>query len=281
LGGLNVIGSGSSGSRPGAGFSDLIVDAIGSDDFGRVLLRHLHSLFNIDGCVLYSLSGGALCLVEITGNCRVGADPAQVSRYLSRAWRADPSLRPMMSDRGQELSLSRICIDDLDVPLIRDEFFRPCRVRERIVLARREAESTIILSLTASDLAPENVALLCDSAATLMCLASKHIQISRARAAARPVLTSLREIELFLAELDGPLSQREMEVCARCLFGMTSAGAALDLGIGVETVVTHRKRAYAKLGISTERELTLWYRNPNCAGNPPRRKTIMRKSPRN
>jgi hypothetical protein len=43
------------------------------------------------------------------------------------------------------------------------------------------------------------------------------------------------------------------------LFGISSAGIALDLGIGEETVMPYRKRAYMRLSIATQRELLLWY----------------------
>lgn len=51
------------------------------------------------------------------------------------------------------------------------------------------------------------------------------------------------------------LTAREREVCARILLGYTSAAIALDLDIAPTSVVTYRKRAYGKLGISTQNEL--------------------------
>jgi DNA-binding CsgD family transcriptional regulator len=50
-----------------------------------------------------------------------------------------------------------------------------------------------------------------------------------------------------------------VEVCARIIYGLYAKGIALDLDIGEETVATHRKRAYQKLLIATQRELLLWY----------------------
>lgn len=49
----------------------------------------------------------------------------------------------------------------------------------------------------------------------------------------------------------GPaLTPRERQVCARIAAGITADGVAADLGIATSTVVTLRKRAYAKLGIT-------------------------------
>lgn len=72
-------------------------------------------------------------------------------------------------------------------------------------------------------------------------------------------LRSLDQIENCLANALVPLTRRESAVCARILYGMSSAGIALELNLGEETVMTYRKRAYFRLGFATQRELLLWY----------------------
>ena len=54
-----------------------------------------------------------------------------------------------------------------------------------------------------------------------------------------------------------PLPKRELEVCTLGAerHGMSSEGIGLELGVGLNTVLTHRKRAYARLGISSQNEL--------------------------
>jgi DNA-binding CsgD family transcriptional regulator len=39
------------------------------------------------------------------------------------------------------------------------------------------------------------------------------------------------------------------------LAGMTSEGIALDLGIALSSVLTYRKRGYARLGVTSQAEL--------------------------
>ncbi len=51
------------------------------------------------------------------------------------------------------------------------------------------------------------------------------------------------------------LTTREREVCERILLGYTSVGIGLDLAIAQSSVVTYRRRAYEKLGISSQNEL--------------------------
>jgi DNA-binding CsgD family transcriptional regulator len=51
------------------------------------------------------------------------------------------------------------------------------------------------------------------------------------------------------------LTAREREVCVRILTGFGSEAIASDLGIGLHSTFTYRKRAYQKLGISSQNEL--------------------------
>ena len=55
------------------------------------------------------------------------------------------------------------------------------------------------------------------------------------------------------------LTRREAEVCAAIVIGCTTRAIGYRLGITANTVATHRKRAYAKLGISCQNELFARY----------------------
>jgi DNA-binding CsgD family transcriptional regulator len=52
---------------------------------------------------------------------------------------------------------------------------------------------------------------------------------------------------------------REIEVCARIIYGLSTLGIAVDLCLSEETVRTYRKRAYQRLALGTERQLLTWY----------------------
>ena len=51
------------------------------------------------------------------------------------------------------------------------------------------------------------------------------------------------------------LTSREKDVCLRILSGYSSEAIAADLGIGLNSAFTYRKRAYQKLGIASQNEL--------------------------
>ena len=51
------------------------------------------------------------------------------------------------------------------------------------------------------------------------------------------------------------LTPREQEVCRRILAGFSSEAISQDLGISLHSTLTYRKRAYERLGISSQSEL--------------------------
>lgn len=112
-------------------------------------------------------------------------------------------------------------------------------------------------------------------APVLLAITRKHIQLSQpqhatARAEAHahqdPGLlqlpstapragTDLATLRMRLLRTQPTLTDRELDVCARLLQGLTHEGIAADLGLTVPTVKTYRNRAFARLGIHFRNEL--------------------------
>jgi DNA-binding CsgD family transcriptional regulator len=92
----------------------------------------------------------------------------------------------------------------------------------------------------------------------LAAIVRKHIEAANGRVAPAEPLASLSAIEQRIAQCT-VMPSREVEVCSRILFGLSSAGIAIDLDISETTVKTYRKRAYHRLSIGCERELLTWY----------------------
>jgi DNA-binding CsgD family transcriptional regulator len=65
----------------------------------------------------------------------------------------------------------------------------------------------------------------------------------------------LRSFRQRLDMLNSGLTERELDVCARVIIGMTTEAIALELDLRAPTVATYRKRAYARLGISSHYEM--------------------------
>ena len=88
----------------------------------------------------------------------------------------------------------------------------------------------------------------------LACLALPMLPLNRERAG-NAGWPSVAQLEERFAELYRGLTQRECQVCARAARGKTVEATALDLGIAKTSVLTYRKRAYRRLGVTSPFEL--------------------------
>lgn len=78
---------------------------------------------------------------------------------------------------------------------------------------------------------------------------------SRRRTINHSECVNIFQRRLYLLEVG--LTERERKVCALALAGVSIEGSAYELGIKKSSVITYRKRAYARLGISSLNELFL------------------------
>ncbi len=99
----------------------------------------------------------------------------------------------------------------------------------------------------------------------LLTIVQKHSEIAPVLPVAQSVQVRIPHDELLarvrraIGEENDNLSPREVEICASIVLGYTMVGISLNLGISVNTVATHRKHAYAKLGVSSQNELFARY----------------------
>ncbi|PJI97634.1 regulatory LuxR family protein [Acidovorax sp. 69] len=106
-----------------------------------------------------------------------------------------------------------------------------------------------------------------DMAPVLLALTRKHIALALRPGALQPTLPattfaeqpqrshSLPALRERLLRAHHGLTERELDVCARLLQGMTQEGIACDLGLSLPTVKTYRNRAFGRLGIHFRNEL--------------------------
>jgi len=104
-------------------------------------------------------------------------------------------------------------------------------------------------------------------APVLLALTRKHIALAQRPGVLQPALQpppqatapalshSLPALRERLLRAHAGLTERELDVCARLLQGMTQEGIACDLGLSLPTVKTYRNRAFSRLGIHFRNEL--------------------------
>nr|WP_314434132.1 helix-turn-helix transcriptional regulator [uncultured Brevundimonas sp.] len=240
-----------------------LIDAIGEQEFELELLSLLNETCGAEHCAIFGLDGSAPR--ELAAASLDGTNTAHVcaTQYLqTQSWRRDPT---MGAARKQGLndtpSLIHLNIGQLEDQELRDVIY--ARMSERLLLCGPSAAGRVALSILKSGngslFESSGVMDLERFATVLLPILGKHATATWQRSRLLLALTSLEEIESCVLACADKFPRRESQVCARIIYGMSSTGIAIELGISEETVMTYRKRIYQRLGIATQRELLIWY----------------------
>lgn len=276
------------GSATDAGFGNEasqlapLISKIGDDDFGKELMDFFAKTCGAEHCGVYRFKRDLRPTVIATASVD-GTDIARrmTQIYLDRhLWQKDPAL--LEADRlslyeEAEPRFMRMNIEELPDSDLRDMVYMPYRPRigEKIFLCGGMSDSAVgvsILCPKGQDVSARNEALSwATMASSVFAILSRHIIISSRRRDVSVALTDFDEIEACISHSETGLPKREVQVCARIVYGLSTLGISLDLGIGEETVMTYRKRIYSRLNISCQRELLIWYLSlwSNYSGSSP------------
>lgn len=236
-----------------------LIDHIGSDDFLSYFLAALERLCRTDYTGMFQIDESSITTLAAISHDGSDFAAERISRYTSLGlWRYDPTVQHI--HRGlpsKEKSLLKINLNALS-NRFREKLYTGI-VDKLVVTGVRNATSysiSVMRAASQSQFSSNDINNLLLASGQLISILAKHCETRERRP--NQALTSLAEIETTVASAER-LTPREMEVCARVLYGMCPAGIALDLNIGVETIKTYRNRAYQKIGINTQRELLMWY----------------------
>jgi DNA-binding CsgD family transcriptional regulator len=234
---------------------DLVAD-VGLPRFGRSLMRAAKEVVDADYCSLFAFPAGEPPTCLATSGIRSDHSAVEASRhYVDRHWRNDP----VMALPAAPKSLVRRGCDGVDLRY-RDECFDRLDIGDRLILLFEDAESRLRLSFyrfrSREIFRDEDVSCVMRASGLFEKAARRHYHlVDRAAVDAVKGRPKLAAIARRLASRGARLSPRETAVCSRIVAGYTTEGIALDLSVGVASVVTYRKRAYAKLAIATQNEL--------------------------
>lgn len=200
----------------------------------------------------------------------MSADGTDVSErhtrtYIHRElWRDDPTMRLAFScaDAGEPVVL-HLDLVRAHRSKFRDAMMHWLNIRERVFVCGRREDGILGLSMWQSSrttpLDPSRDQQVLAAAQAAYAMLSKHLDICGQGESLARALTSLAEIEQCFARSPVKLPRRETEVGSRILFGLSTTGIALDLGLSEETVITYRRRLYTRLEIFNLRGLLQWY----------------------
>lgn len=234
---------------------ETLAGAIGGPSFNAALASSIRMILPVDRLYLFDILGPKVVHLKFA-TYETGLPPTQHEVYVSDYLPVDPILGAIkIADHSQQLVVLRVSPEDILQARYR-KALRSADIVERISIVRRSARRWQCLNLArksdAGTFTPDEVARLINFASFLLPLTTRHSELVGLTAPRR--LTTL-ELEGRFAAMGVGLTMREIQVCARAALGMTVEGAALELGIGRASVLTYRKRAYARLSVTSANEL--------------------------
>ncbi|CAM2187593.1 DNA-binding CsgD family transcriptional regulator [Paraburkholderia sacchari] len=232
-----------------------LIEAVGRANFSETLFRVARSA---TGCEHLTVFTGACGQAPQTAIIEGLGTPSWLyesnKRYLKNHWHADPIRRLETDQESSSSSLVLIDPAELSDTAYRNDCFTSVKLHSRASVFRKRGGRRMQLNLYFSDLRAFNPTVtqyLSETAELTDALLQRHgvhCERNDHRLGRETIIARLRMAAPSLTE-------RELQVCTHIARGLSSEGISLELGISLNTVLTYRKRAYARLQISSQNEL--------------------------
>lgn len=257
-----------------------LVGEIGTMDFEQQFYHFSRELLNVDQCTVFRFTGDQqpeCMLAEASHSGYRSLIRGLAKEYASEGYMRDPNLSGPNSLMAVSNCLIVRCVSPSHVRDVafRRRFYDEALVRQELAMIASVNDQTLYCSFYRSmdqkDFASHDASQLRQLGSFMIQTLGKHVEVSSLQKSKplqlpEPAILSPERRERMYLELRstllkaaGGLTQREAEICASIALGYTTLGISLKLGISINTVATHRKRAYAKLGISSQNELFARY----------------------
>lgn len=235
-----------------------LIGALGQDHFETTLASSLRQLTGADHCLLISWqedSHHPLTLFSrgdiyqpLARECRNLYDEHYFRRDSNLDWlrhQAVSGLPKVRYQQAQELADGEY----------RHQLLERCGIREKLAFLYQNRGQALCLNLyrlESPDSRPLESDALQQQGCVLAALLERHISLARQNRMTFDLTWVRARLTSALGER---LTVRELDVGSRIVLGYRSEAIALDLGVSTNTVLTHRRNLYDKLGISTQNQL--------------------------
>lgn len=238
-----------------------LVAAIGGAEFPARFLDVMRVLAGVELCSVFRRDGGEVGLVFAAGDPSRQPDfPLSASRDYARGyWRSDAQLTRLARARTGAPVIVRRHVSEIADPAYRAACYERAGVIERVSILWPGRPGFVANGYRTASAAPftvQDVERLELHAGLLIAALRQHL---RADAATGHLFNEAGLAERLLA-LGCGLSAREAEVAAALILGETQERIARARRLSPATIVTYRRRAYAKLGVANRRELAALHR---------------------
>jgi len=246
-----------------------VVRAVGTPKFEDRLMQFLSELVPVDHCAVFTYSETGETGHLFTHSQMPDHDAERLARsYVEKFHTADPNYQTI-----QEMeNVGYHCFNRLDTrqdydPAYKNHFFDRSGLIDKASSIGRVEDGSVYCNFyrmnSSTVYSDHEWRMLEDIMPLATGLVAKHYELARARGhifldngSENIVRKSIvhNVISQDSSSFKG-LTRRERQVCERILLGFSTIGIGLDLDIAPTSVATYRKRAYAKLEISSQNEL--------------------------
>jgi DNA-binding CsgD family transcriptional regulator len=232
-----------------------LIGLMGQSEFETSLLEHLQPLVPAASYSIYQTGTGCDPTLYMSASLGVPDTTRDCwNAYLSGPYLSDRTLAVHGTTTTDKAMLCHITAPEVPAQH-RARVYEAHGMAERVSIVQRQNAAIFAINFYRHEHQnPFSDGQLSDFeslAPALLSLAQKQIELTRPRLVRRDTAQWLSQLEKF----EPRLTQRELDVCARLLTGMTQEGIAIDLDLSLPTVKTYRNRAFARLGIHFKNEL--------------------------
>ena len=231
-----------------------LLDSIGSPDFVEALMTLAHGRIGADFVSIFC-QGDRDSPILVGTTCRLGKRRAeQAAAGYAQHFTEDRNSQLLSEEQAPGDYLTIQEASALASFTYRRDCYDLPGISGRISLVRRRPTYGISVSFYSSCEAGPFAETLYEPAAALLGLAvsatQRHVAFSL-----KGTVWKQQDVQTRLALTYPGLTRREREVAAMAIKGRTAAETAEILGISETTVITHRKKAYKRMSVSSLRQL--------------------------
>lgn len=244
-----------------------LIDLIGSDKFADQFFSTMDGVVSMDHCTVFVSENDAISPLVSQAHGPIRDKVQMLARsYVAHGHQMDPIWSRIIKNHADDpVVINPSAMQD---DAYRREFYDSVNIFEEVSFFGEQSGRKIYIGFyrerPKGHFRPEEVELLSACGQSLVSLLSKQADMARRLAPVAPAQALSREelwkkVNVAILEDAPQLTPREAEICSGIILGYTVVGLSLNLGISINTVATHRKRAYAKLKISSQNELFMHY----------------------
>lgn len=227
----------------------LLIEQVGTPTFASSLLSAAAEICEVQELFGYLVVDGSEPETIVSASFLRRASE-RVVQYTKRFFRHDPAVKEFQGVAPHRSFVMRIAQNAILAPDYRRNCFARPGFAEKLSFGWRGKGYMLVLSFYRHETSEGQDAI--DALEPLVALVMP-IMVHHHRPIQRG--DTIEVVERRLRRSCPSLSQREVEVCARTLVGKSASQIGEALRIGAGSVLTYRRRAYEKVGISSAGEL--------------------------